>query len=335
MKEKLWNKLFIPVVETFAAPYSVIRKIYPQLIILSVVVYSIALIFVYYQGLDWVSAIYAAINVITTVGLYAPNINEMPSQEKLLLTITIIFSVGLFASMAQTLISTLLNRNNWIDARARWRGKLMKGHVVVLGNSKSVLSAVKKLEELGKDYIVVTGNKDIYNQIKNDKVILGDPKEDQNILTAGIMGAESAIIAMDDDAETLLVTLKVQKLNPPLTVVTVVNDSSMVDVMKTAGADIIIPFEEVVGRMMASASVSKQLAGMIFSSKDREFAIAVFKAKSKFKLRDLPDGVIPIAILRNEKLDPYFDRDTEVDTGETLFVLGDPSKFKKLSALLE
>ncbi len=335
MKEKVWNKFVIPLVETFAAPYSVIRKIYPQLTILSVVVYSISLIFVYYQRLDWVSAVYAAINVITTVGLYAPNINEMPSQEKLLLTITIIFSVGLFASMAQTLISTLLNRNNWIDARARWRGRLMKGHVVVLGNSKSVISAVKKLEELGREFIVVTNNKEIYDQLRNDKVILGDPKEDQNILTAGIMGEESAIIAMDDDAETLLVTLKVQKLNPPLTVVTVVNDSSMVDVMKTAGADIVIPFEEVVGRMMASASVSKQLAGLIFSNRDRDFAIAIFRAKTNFKLGDLPEGVIPIAILREGRLDPYFSKETEVKAGETLFVLGDPSKFRGISSLLE
>ncbi|WCM33848.1 potassium channel family protein [Sulfolobus acidocaldarius] len=334
-KNEIWNRRIIPIIEIFASPYSVIRKIYLQLLMLSIVVYIIALIFVYYQHLDWISAIYAAVNVITTVGLYAPNIYSMPSQEKLFLTLSIIFSVGLFASIAQTLILTIVNRNTWIDARARWRGKHMRGHVIVLGNSRSVLSAVKKLEELDKDYVVVTNSQEIYKLLKEDKVILGDPKNEDNLLSVGINNAESAIIAMDDDSETLLLTLKVQKMNPPLTIVTVVKDSSMMDIMRTAGADIIIPFEEVLGRMMASASVSKQFAGMIYPTNGREFAIGVFEVKRIIKLKDLPNDVIPIAILKDGKLDPYFEKDTEVKEGQVLFVLGDPSKFKEVNKLIQ
>ncbi|TRM77091.1 potassium transporter TrkA [Sulfolobus sp. B1] len=334
-KNEIWNRRIIPIMEIFASPYSVIRKIYLQLLMLSIVVYIIALIFVYYQHLDWISAIYAAVNVITTVGLYAPSIYSMPSQEKLFLTLSIVFSVGLFASMAQSLILTIVNRNTWIDARARWRGKHMRGHVVVLGNSRSVLSAVRKLEELDKDYVVVTNNQEIQKLLKGDKVILGDPKNEDNLISAGINNAESAIIAMDDDSETLLLTLKVQKINPPLTIVTVVKDSSMMDIMRTAGADIVIPFEEVLGRMMASASVSKQFAGMIYPTNSREFAIGVFEVKRVIKLKDLPNGVIPIAILKDGNLDPYFEKDTEVKEGEVLFVLGDPSKFKEVNKLVQ
>ncbi len=333
-RKEIWNRRIVPILELFASPYSVLRRIYPQLGMLGIVVYILSLVFVYYQHLDWISAIYAAVNVVTTVGLYAPDINTMPPQEKLFLTVIIIFSVGLFASMAQTLISTIVNRNTWIDARARWRGKHMKGHIVVIGNSKSIISTARKLDELGKDYIVVTDNEEIYNSLKSDKVIFGDPKDEKNLIEAGIRDAESAIISMDNDSDTLLVTLKVQRLNPPLITVVAVKDTSMVDVMKTAGADIVLPYEDIVGRMIASASITSQFAGMIFPTKSREFAIGVFEVKKRVKLKDLPDGVIPIAIMRNGKLDPYFQRDSEVKEGEVLFVLGDPSKFRDVNRVV-
>lgn len=332
---RFWNRYAIRVLEVIAAPYSVLRRIYIQLVLLSIVVYIIALVFVIYQNLDWISAIYAAVNVITTVGLYAPDIHEMPSQEKLFLTIMILFTVGLFASMAQSLISTILNRNTWIDARARWRGKLMRGHIVLIGTSESILSAVKRLEFLGKDYVVVTNSKKLYDELKSDKVIFGDPQDENILITSGIPNASSAIIAMDDDSQTLMITLKVQKLNPPLTIVTMIKNSSLLDVFKTAGADIIIPYEEFMGRVMASAAVSKNFAGIVYPSNERDYSIGVFEVKKPIKLNELPQGVIPIAILHDGKLDPYFTKETEVKPGQILFVLGDPSKFKDVSKLIE
>jgi len=331
---KFWNKFILRFLEIFAAPYSVLRKIYPQLAILSIVVYVIALVFVYYQHLDWISAIYAAVNVITTVGLYAPDINTMPSNEKLFLTVLILFTVGLFASMVQSLIGTLVNKNTWIDARARWRGQHMVNHIVLIGNAESIVSAARKLQQLGRDYVVLTSSKILYEELKGDNVILGDPKEENNLISAGVEKASAAIIAMDDDSETLLVTLRVQKLNPPLKVVTMVKDISMIDIVKTAGADVVIPYEDIMGRMLAFASLSNSFAGIIYSSREKEYSIGVFDVKKRIKLKELPPKVIPIAILRDGRLDPYFDKETEVKPGESLFVLGDPSAFKEVEKLL-
>lgn len=334
-KVRLWNRYILRLLEIFTAPYSVLRKIYPQLITLSIVVYVIALVFVYYQHLDWISAIYAAVNVITTVGLYAPDINTMPSDEKLFLTILILFTVGLFASMVQSLIGTIVNRATWIDVRARWRGTHMKSHIVLIGDSLSILSAVKKLNQMDKDFVVLTPSKEIYSEIKSDKVILGDPKDENNLISAGIKNALAAIIAMDNDSETLLVTLKVQKLNPPLTVVTVVKDPSLVDLMKTAGADVVIPYEDIIGRILAFTSVSKNFAGIIYSPERKgDYSIAIFDVKKEVRLKDLPDKVVPIAIVRNGNLDPYFTKDTVLKPGEALFVLGDPSYFKEVERIL-
>ncbi len=52
------------------------------------------------------------------------------------------------------------------------------------------------------------------------------------------------------------------------------------------------------GRVMASGAISKNFAGIIYPSNKRDYSIGVFEVKKSFKLSELPEGTIPIAILR-------------------------------------
>ncbi|BDC18483.1 potassium transporter TrkA [Acidianus sp. HS-5] len=326
----------MPIVENFVAPYSVLRKILPQILLLGVAVYINAWVFMIYQHLDLVSAIYAGVNVVTTVGLYAPDISQMPDTEKIVLIVTIIFAVGLYTSIIQSIVTTVINRSTWQDAKARWRGNHMKDHTVIIGEGEIVVSAVKRLERLGVDYIVLTPSKDIASKIiKSDRVIVGDPKDDKNLLSAGILEAKNAIISMQNDMDTLLITLKIQKINPPLQVISVVKDSTVVDVFKTAGADLVIPNDDIVGRITAAAAVSNNVAGVIFQDRSENLIIGLFEIKKEVKIKDIPEGVLPLAIIEeNGKLNPYFEKDTQLKKGEKLVVLGDPNLFKKVKEVL-
>ncbi|AEE93012.1 TrkA-N domain protein [Acidianus hospitalis W1] len=334
-RTRIWNRYLIPLVENFVAPYSVLRKILPQILLLGLAVYINAWVFMVYQHLDFISAIYAGVNVVTTVGLYAPNISQMTDTEKIVLIITIIFAVGLYTSIIQSIVSTVINRSTWQDAKARWRGSHMKGHTVIVGEGEIITSAVRRLERLGVDYIVLTPSKDIANKIRNDRVIIGDPKDDKNLLSAGILEAKNAIVSMQNDMDTLLITLKIQKINPPLQVISVVKDSNMVDVFKTAGADLVIPNDDIVGRITAAAAISNNVAGVIFHDRSENLIIGSFEIKKEIKIKDLPPGILPLAIIEEDgKLNPYFEKDTLLKKGEKLVVLGDPNLFKKVKEVL-
>ncbi|NON62662.1 TrkA family potassium uptake protein [Acidianus sp. RZ1] len=334
--KRIWNHFVVPVLENMIAPYSVLRKILLQIILLGIAVYLNALIFIVYQHLDWISAIYAGVNVITTVGLYAPNISQMPSTEKLFLILTIIFAVGLYTSIIQAIVSTVVKRSSWIDAKARWRGTHMKGHTVLIGHGNVIISAVKRMEKLGVDYVVLTHSSELASKISGDKVVLGDPKDDKNLLSAGIKEAKNAIISMGDDMETLVITLKVQKLNPPLQVISVIKDPSLTDVFKTGGADLVIPYDEIVGRITAAAAVSNNVAGIVFPDRSEEnFVLGIVQVRKKAKINELPKDIVPLIIIRGNQLDPYFSRDAELKEGEQLVVLGNPNLFKKIRELLE
>lgn len=330
-----WNKIVLPILENFVAPYSVLRKIYIQIFLLSIAVLINAVVFVNYQHLDWISAIYAGVNVVTTVGLYAPDINQMPSEEKLLLIFTIILAVGLYTSILQGIVSTLVSRSTWNDAKARWRGNHMKVHTILIGDGSEILSAVRRLNRFGTDYIVLTNSKTLSDAIGGDKVIFGDPKNDENLITAGVKAAKNVIIIMKDDMEALLITLKVQKLNPPLQVIVAIRDSSLSDLFKTAGADLVIPREDIIGRIAAGAAVSTNVAGLIFPEGAGEMIIGIFDVKKGgTKIADLPNDVTPLAIIKDNKINPYFEKDTELEPGTQLVVVGNPSIFKKIREML-
>ena len=329
-REGIWDRLVVRLLEFFLAPYSVFRRVLKQVLALVVVVYLLTLVFVYYQGLDWVSGVYAAVNVLTTVGLYSPDIHTMPEAEKAILTVLMVAEIVIYASIAQNVILTLTNRQVWLDARARWRGRHMRGHVVVIGNSLAILSAVARLERSGVDYVVLTANREVYGRVKEGKAILGDPKDEKNLIDAGVKEASSAIIAADEDSETLLIALKVQKLNPPLTVVASVKDPSMADLLRTAGVDVVIPLEDVMGRILATASITRQFVGFMLTERREDFSMGVVTLKRDLRLGDLPEGVVPIAVLEDRRLNPYFTRETVVKKGSTVFLLGEPGKLNEV-----
>ena len=335
-KNRFWNKVVLPILENFVAPYSVLRRIYIQITLLSVAVLINAIVFVHYQHLDWISAIYAGVNVVTTVGLYAPDINQMPPDEKLILTFTIILAVGLYTSILQSIVSTIISRSTWNDAKARWRGRHMRGHTILIGDGSEILSAIRRLNRYNIDYVVLTDSKTLADTIGGDKVILGDPTRDENLIAAGVKDAKNAIIIMKDDMKALLITLKLQKLNPPLQVIVTIRDASLQDLFRTAGADLVIPREDIIGRIAAGAAVSTNVAGLIFSERSGEFVIGIFNVKKGGRrIADLPNDVIPLAIIKDGKINPYFTKETELEIGTQIVILGNPSSFQKIRDLLE
>ncbi|MEM3271277.1 MAG: NAD-binding protein, partial [Metallosphaera sp.] len=212
----------------------------------------------------------------------------------------------------------------------------MKDHIVIIGNNRVVVTAAKRLEKLGREYVVLTSSKEVFDQLRGERVILGNPEDDKDLISSGISSASSAVISMDDDTQTLLVTLKVQKINPPLNTICVVKQDSLIDVFKTAGADEVIPYEDIIGRITAAASIAKNVGGVIFTmDRKADMVVGFFDVKKSAKLSDLPNDVIPIIVVEDGKLNPYFSKNTVLRPGQTLILLGNPDRFKDITRLLE
>ncbi len=74
---------------------------------------------------------------------------------------------------------------------------------------------------------------------------------------------------------------------------------------------------------------------VIFHDRSENLIIGLFEIKKEIKIKDLPSGILPLAIIEEDgKLNPYFEKDTLLKKGEKLVVLGDPNLFKKVKEVL-
>ncbi|MFP3292971.1 MAG: hypothetical protein RXP77_01385, partial [Nitrososphaeria archaeon] len=99
---RLRNRHLMSILEVLAAPYSVFYRVLPQAVALGILIYISSYIYMSYQHLDPISALYAGVSLVTTIGAYAPSLGEMSSAEKLVLAVVMVASVSAYASAAVT-----------------------------------------------------------------------------------------------------------------------------------------------------------------------------------------------------------------------------------------
>ncbi|MGC9183143.1 potassium channel family protein [Caldisphaera sp.] len=341
MKTK--QKWLLDFLEIIFAPYSIISRIFPQIIAIAIVIIATSEIFIYYQHLDIISAIYASVGLITTIGLYTPSLNEMPPLEKILLTILVASSVAIYTTLITGIIITLSRKTIWIDARARWRAAHMKDHIIILGNMKELAD---ELDRMNVDYIIVVKNEEIAKSIASKHVIIGNPSAEVDLKNAGVQDASVILIALDNDLDNMTALLRAKKLNPSARIIVVIHDEGLHDIFKDAGAYQVIRIRRFIGRALAGIALSNNIGGVLIEStesssnavKKHGYALGFFKVEkgSKcegMKISDIPSGLVPILIEKNNSFTPYFSRDFILEAEDSLVILGDPSKFNMLKKL--
>jgi hypothetical protein len=121
------SKLLLEVLEVLSAPYSVLSRLMPQMAALTIIIAITAYVFMYFQHIDLVSAVYASVGLVTTIGLYTPPLSVMPGSEKLFLTVLVLASVATYTTIVMNIVSTVTKRTVWIDARAQVEGLTREG----------------------------------------------------------------------------------------------------------------------------------------------------------------------------------------------------------------
>ncbi|AFZ70358.1 K+ transport system, NAD-binding component [Caldisphaera lagunensis DSM 15908] len=337
------QKWLLDILEIIFAPYSIISRIVPQLIAIALVIIITSEVFIYYQHLDIISAIYASVGLITTIGLYAPAINQMPSLEKIFLTILVGSSVAIYTTLITGIIMTLSRRSVWIDARARWRAAHMKNHIVILGE---MIEVAEELDRIKADYVMIVKNEEIAKKINSPRVIIGNPSSEIELKNSGVQEASVVLIALDNDLENMTALIRTKSLNPNARIITVIHDESLTDVFKQAGAYQVIRIRRFIGRALASLALSNNIGGILLEStedssravKKHGYAVGFFYVEkgSKcdgIKISEIPTKLLPILIQKQNNFTPYFTRDTKLDAGDGLVILGDPSEFHILKEM--
>ena len=328
--------------EALYGPIVLFRTVHRQLIVLLVMFIFGAAIFAYFEKLPPLDAMLASVSTITTIGLYVPNGGNFLTLNRVeagLLIVMIIISVGAGASIVQSTVSSVVDGDLTKSEADRKLVSRLKNHVIIYGYSHMGRYVADKLEELGFDYVVISRNPNVYQELVNKDILAVLEHETQPIealKTAGIDKASMVIISHVDDPDNMLFTLSARKLRPDIKIVTVVHDSNLLEMAKSAGADVIIPASITIGHLLALSAVTKDIVGVVFSEKigTKEIAeFSIFKSSPLIgkSLQEVAKLAAVIGVVRQEKVQTnIFDPNFRLLEGDTLLVLGDPSNLQRL-----
>lgn len=330
--------------EALYDPIVFLHAVYRQLIVLAAMFITGAIIFAHYDGLPPISALFASVSTITTIGLYVPNGGNfltLNQTEAILLIIMIIVSVGAAASTVQAIVGAFINGDL---AKGKVEEKLMqrlKNHVIVYGYGNLGKYVIEKLEELGLDYVVVTTDPQLYSDLVKDKtlaVLEHETRPTEALKQAGIEKAGMLIVSHQKDPNNMLITLSARKLRPSLRIVSVVHDSELIEAMKNSGADMVIPSSVTIGHLLALSAATKDLVGIVFSEEIGTKEIARFTVFKSSKLigkglQEVSTLAAVIGIVRGGAVvQNIFDPTFRLAEGDTVLVLGDPVNLETLEA---
>jgi voltage-gated potassium channel len=331
------RKLSFILYEAIYGPIAFVQTVYRQLIILAAMFASGAAVFSYFEKLNVLDSLLASISTITTIGLYVPhggNFAALNPYEAALLIVLIIVSVGSGASILQSTISAVVSGNLAKGEAEKRMISRLKGHVIVLGYTHLGRYVVDKLQQVGVDYVIVTRDPQLYNDLLSKNMLAVLEHQSQPVAAlkaAGIDKAMMVVVCHNEDPDNMLLVLSARKIRPDVRIVTVVHDTALVETAKNAGADVAIPSAVTVGHLLALSAVTKDLVGIVFSEKIGTKEIAQFSVFRGSRLigqglQVVSKYAVIIGVVRdNEVLQHIFDPDFKIREGDTLLVLGDPS----------
>jgi voltage-gated potassium channel len=317
-------------------PFYVVKSVWIQLSVLASMFVFGALIFMYYQGLDLLTALLGSVSTITTIGIYNPGILSMPASEKALLIVVFIASVGSAASLVQGTFTIALKGEERTETLTMRRASRMKNHVIVVGYKFLGKYVVDDLKSLGLEFVVIAKDNDQIELLRKEGITaLGGPTTHiyETLKKAGVEKASYLISTFDDDGDNMLAVLNAKKLNKNIRVISIVNDKELVESAKAAGSDTVAPIYDIIGRMLASSTISNEVAGIVVSEKLQSKYVVGFEITAQgIKYGDIDRGDPILLVYRNGEIIHNMAADFELQKGDFLYMLADnqsAASFKK------
>ncbi|HVP16226.1 MAG TPA: NAD-binding protein [candidate division Zixibacteria bacterium] len=317
-------------------PFYIVKSVWIQLSILGSMFVFGALIFMYYQGLDLLTALLGSVSTITTIGIYNPGILSMPAPEKALLIVVFILSVGSAASLVQGTFTVALKSELRTEILTMRKARRLKNHVIVVGYKFLGKYVVDDLKSLGLEFVVIAKDNDQMELLRKEGItaVAGQPTHIYETLkTAGVEKAAYLISTFDDDGDNMLAVLSAKKLNKNIRAISIVNDKDLVESAKAAGSDTVAPIYDIIGRMLASSTISNEVAGIVLSEKLKSKYVVGFEITAQgIKYGDVDRGDPILLVYRNGEIIHDMTADFELQKGDFLYILADnqsAASFKK------
>jgi voltage-gated potassium channel len=204
------------------------------------------------------------------------------SPEARLINVLVItpLRIAFLIVLIGTTVETLTTQSRQALKIQRWRSRV-RNHTVVIGygtKGRTAVAAMVGDEVAPADIVVVDENAATLERAKSAGLVTvhGDATKSEVLRLASAQHAKAIIVATDDDASAVLVTLTARELAPKAKIIAAVREGENQHLLRQSGADSTVVTAETAGRLLGIATQTPSVVEVMedLLTPDAGFALA-------------------------------------------------------------
>lgn len=299
-------------------------------------------------GEGWFQSLYRAFLAVSLTGLEAVPPSDGARALSLGLALCGLTIIGYAGAVIVESISSGVLTGAIAQRRRQRTIEQLHDHVIICGYGRVGRRVAEEMRASGMSYVVVDWNEEAVEaaQEHGDLMIEGNATHDEELEKAGLLRARGLVVASDDDADNLYITLSARSACPGLQIVARASDEEAKKKLELAGADRVVMPYTAAGRTMANLVLKPQVSDFletVATSTGPDLHLAEIEIDAGCEnagrtIRDLRvrhlTGAIIVAL---RKKDGTFDTTPEPEAtlapGDVIVAVGTSDELRKLEDL--
>jgi voltage-gated potassium channel len=299
---------------------------------------------------SWHAALYRTIVTASLTGL---DTTPRGLGAEALTIVVVLSGVAIFGYFAAQLFDEIAHGvlgGAWREKKRKRMIEQMRDHIIVCGYGRVGQRVAEEFRHAGVPYVVLDHSDTALTaaEASGDLYLQGNGADDDDLTRAGIDRARGLIVASDDDADNLYITLSAKSRRPDLTVVARASSEDAARKLRLAGADRVVTPYTTAGRVMAQLMIRPQVSafvnvltstqqpGLSFEELEVESSCgAVGKTIGELEV-ERRTGAYLVAIRKHHGgLELRPGKDTLLEAGDVVVGIGAPDEIRELERLFE
>ena len=287
-----------------------------------------------------IDALFTTVDMMSTVGITA---HPLSDHGRLFTIVIIILGVGsLFYTFGVIMEFMIEGHLSQAIGRRIMDRKIagMHNHGVICGFGRVGSRIAEEFAAAHKPFVVIDENEATVQRCiqKGYLVLLGNAASDNLLREAGIQYAQVVLVATDQDANNIYITLSARNINPNLHIVARANYDEAIVKLKQAGADRVLSPYAIGGHRMANLALQPSVVDFfdtLINAGNPDLAVqeVILPAHSPLIGKTIvdaqnisTDGTMILAIKKPSGLVMGSRLETRIESGDAVMIVGTPEQ---------
>src|SRR3954454_721948 len=299
-------------------------------------------------GETWFQSFYRSVITASLTGLDTVPPSDSARALSIVMAVCGLTIIGYAGAVIVEAISGGVLSGALAERRRERALERMHDHFIICGYGRVGRRVAEELRHSDVSYVVLDFRADAVAAAKShgDLLIEGNGAEDEDLAKAGLESARGLVVASDDDADNLYITLSARSQRPDLQIVARASDEAAMKKLQLAGADRVVMPYTAAGRTMANLVLRPQVTEFldtVLTAAGADLHMAQIEVDETCRaggctIRELrvrhATGAIFVALRKKDgTFDTTPEPDVVVDAGDVIVGVGTTDELRQLEDL--